>query len=248
MAYNFLELVNKVNRRLNEVELTSSNFATATGFYSQAKDAVNASVRDINQQEYNWPFNHVAQEDVLTANTIRYGFPDDLKVIDMDSFRIKENSTLGVQTKHLKSLNYEDYLQNQIHLEYSEDNSNSGIPNVVVQTPALEYALVPPPDKAYTVLYEYYRVPVDLDAHSDVPEVPERFQHVIVDGAMHYAYLFRGNTQDALVAKEKFTEGLKSMRSLLINRYDYVRSGMIIKSSRTASLGSSRSTAGAAFD
>ena len=35
MAYDFIGLVNEVNRRLNEVELTTSNFSTATGFYSQ---------------------------------------------------------------------------------------------------------------------------------------------------------------------------------------------------------------------
>ena len=44
---------------------------------------------------------------------------------------------------------------------------------------------------------------------------------------MHYAYLFRGNTQDALVTKEKFDEGIKYMRSMLINRTPYVRSYMI---------------------
>ena len=43
MAYNFLGLVNEVNRRLNEVELTSSNFATAIGYYNTAKDAVNST-------------------------------------------------------------------------------------------------------------------------------------------------------------------------------------------------------------
>ena len=42
MAYNYLGLVNQINRRLNEVELTSSNFSTATGFYGQAKDAARA--------------------------------------------------------------------------------------------------------------------------------------------------------------------------------------------------------------
>ena len=52
MAYNFLGLVNEVNRRLNEVELTSANFDSATGFYSHAKDAVNASIRYINQSEF----------------------------------------------------------------------------------------------------------------------------------------------------------------------------------------------------
>ena len=42
MAYDYIGLVNDVNRRLNEVELTSTNFATATGEYSMIKDAVNA--------------------------------------------------------------------------------------------------------------------------------------------------------------------------------------------------------------
>ena len=31
MAYDYIGLVNDINKRLNEVELTSSNFATATG-------------------------------------------------------------------------------------------------------------------------------------------------------------------------------------------------------------------------
>jgi len=45
MAYDYLGLVNDVNRRLNEVELTSSNFAAATGEYSMIKDAVNSAIR-----------------------------------------------------------------------------------------------------------------------------------------------------------------------------------------------------------
>ena len=49
MAYNYIGLVNDVNRRLNEVELTSSNFTSAVGEYSAIKDAVNAAIRFINQ-------------------------------------------------------------------------------------------------------------------------------------------------------------------------------------------------------
>ena len=88
----------------------------------------------------------------------------------------------------------------------------------------MQYGLVPIPNKDYTLIYEYFTFPADLEQHDDVPSIPERFAHVIVNGAMFYAYLFRGNTQDSMVAKEKFEEGLKSMRSLLVNRYDYVRS------------------------
>ena len=95
MATTFLQLVNQVNRRLNEVELTSTNFASATGFYAHAKDAVNASIRYINQSEFEWPFNHTTQNQTLTANTSRYSFPTDCKVINFDTFRIQENSTIG---------------------------------------------------------------------------------------------------------------------------------------------------------
>ena len=45
MATTFLTLVNDVNKRLNEVELTSSNFGSAAGFYAHAKDAVNSGIR-----------------------------------------------------------------------------------------------------------------------------------------------------------------------------------------------------------
>ena len=230
MAYDFLGLVNKVNRRLNEVELTSNNFASAIGFYSQAKDAINASIRYINQNEYNWPYNHVTQEDVLTANTLRYGLPDDSKILDVNTFRIKESSSLNVQTNKLRVLSYEEYLEKYIHYEYDEDNGSSGVPDFVFRTPSQEYGLVPAPDKAYTLVYEYYRIPVDLENATDVPSIPERFAHIIVDGAMHYAYLFRGNSQDAIIAKEKFAEGIKHMRSLLINRYDYIRSTAVSRS------------------
>tara|TARA_R100001086_G_scaffold127681_1_gene66072 strand:- start:2752 stop:3489 length:738 start_codon:yes stop_codon:yes gene_type:complete len=229
MAYNFLGVVNDINRRLNEVELTSSNFSTANGFYAHAKDAVNSSLRYINQSEYQWPFNHVEQEDTLTAGTSRYLFPADSKTVDFDSFRIKENSSLGNSTVKLPTLAYEEYLEKHVSQEYASSTNNRGVPSRVIHSPSLEYIMTPAPDKAYTVVYEYYRIPVDLELHDDVPEIPERFKHVIVDGAMYYAYLFRGNTQDAQLSKQKFDDGIKSMRSLLINRYHYIRSYMIVQ-------------------
>ncbi len=228
MAYDFLGLVNEVNKRVNEVVLTTSNFATVKGFYAHAQDAVNASIRDINQHEYNWPFNHVEQEDTLSADVSRYPFPYDTKLVNFNTFRIKENTTLGNATEKLGIITYEEYLESYVEQEYNS-TARQGVPRLVAHGPALEYIVTPEPDKAYSIIYEYYRVPVDLELHDDVPTIPERFKHIIVDGAMHYAYLFRGNTQDALVAKEKFEEGIKNMRSTLINRTYYVSSSMITR-------------------
>ena len=76
MAYDYIGLVNDVNRRLNEVELvggtgTNANFLNARGEYAMVKDAVNASIRFINQHEFEWPFNHVTEEEVLTPGIVR---------------------------------------------------------------------------------------------------------------------------------------------------------------------------------
>jgi hypothetical protein len=231
MAYNFLDLTNEVNRSFNEVELTSSNFSTATGFYAKVKDSINTAIRDINHTHYEWPFNHVLAEETLSAGTIRYAYPTDANTLDYDTFRIKEDATLGNRTIKLSSISYEDYLDRYIDHEYTTDTNKRTVPTFVFQTPSLEYGVVPAPDQAYELLYEYYRVPVDLESYDDVPDIPERFRHVIVDGAMFYAYMFRGNEQSANIAKQKYEEGIKRMRSMLVNRYSYVRSGMIIPAS-----------------
>jgi len=78
-------------------------------------------------------------------------------------------------------------------------------------------------------VYEYYKNTVELDNATDVPVYPEQFRPVIVDGAMYYAYTFRGNTQDATLHLQKFNDGIKDMRSLYINRYDYIRDTRILK-------------------
>jgi hypothetical protein len=234
MAYNYLDLANEVNRRLNEVELTSSSFANATGFYGQVKDSVNSSIRDINHVHYEWPFNHVLAEETLSAGVTRYAFPSDCNTIDFDTFRIKEDATLGNKTSKLAVVSYEDYLTNSIDQEYATDTVKRALPLRVFHCPSLEYGVSPAPDQAYTVFYEYYRTPVDLESYSDVPSVPERFRHVIVDGAMFYAYMFRGNEQSANIAKAKFDEGVKRMRTMLVNRYVYMRSGTIRPQKATA--------------
>jgi hypothetical protein len=227
MAYNYLGLVNEVNRRLNEVELTSSNFATASGFYNTAKDAVNASLRHINHEEHNWPWNHILEEEVLTAGITRYDYPTDAKIVDMNSFRIKKDTTLNVSTTKLKSMDYQEYLDNYVDYEYNSGSDMQTLPRHVVRAPSQEFILVPTPDKAYELVYEYYRNPVSLELYDDVPNVPLEFKHIIVDGAMFYAYQFRADTQASQIAQGKFETGIKYMRSLYINRYDYVRSTVI---------------------
>jgi len=221
MAYDYLGLVNDINRRLNEVELTSSNFTVTTGFYSFAKDAVNSAIRHIQQEEYEWPWNHVEETEVLLAGETRYSYPYDAKTINMNSFRIKRDDTLATNTIKLKVLSYEEYLDKHVDTEYN--SSSTGTPRYIVRAPSRELLVVPTPDKDYELIYEYYTMGFDLELHSDVPNLPEQYRYVIVDGAMYYVYQFRGDMQASQLAMQKFTQGIKHLRSININRTEYVR-------------------------
>jgi hypothetical protein len=227
MAYDFLGLVNDVAQRVNEVTLTSSNFASANGHYGAIKEAVNSAIRQINYEQFEWPFNHVTQEDTLTIGQTRYTIPYDAKTVDMDTFRIKGDSTLGVKTQKLTIILYEEYLDKYADQEYNYDTDTTGVPRYIFRTPDGGYGVVPAPDKAYELIYEYYALPVDLVNATDVPSIPEQFRNIIVDGAMGHTYLFRGNSQDSAMMLDKFSRGIKQMRTIYINRTDYVRTTYI---------------------
>ena len=223
MAYDYIGLVNDVNRRLNEVELTSANFTTTTGYYSFAKDAVNASIRHINQEEFEWPWNHVEETELLAPGVARYSMPFDSKTVNMNTFRIKRNSSLNVNTVKLKVMSYEEYLDKHADSEYNTNTSIRTVPTHVVRTPSREYILYPTPDKAYEVVYEYYRTTYELKNATDVPNLPDQYRYIIIDGAMYYVYQFRSDMQAAQLSLNKFQQGIKHLRTLHINRTEYVR-------------------------
>jgi hypothetical protein len=224
MAYDYLSLTNEVCRRLNETELTSSNFATATGFYAQVKDAINASIRDINQKHFNWPFNHNTDDITLTAGELRYPLPENAKYTDFDTVRILRNASLDLnEARRLKQLTYDEYVDRYIDQEGETDTTKGTIPEYIVRSQDGDLIVAPMPDKAYTIEYEFFMIPADLDTYDDVPTIPFRFKHVVVDGAMYHSYMFRDNLESATLSLRKFEDGLKQMRTLLVNENIYAR-------------------------
>ena len=224
MAYTFLDLVNDLNRRVNETELSASNFDNALGFYSTAKDAINSSIRYINQDTFQWPFNFVEQEDTLTAGDLRYDNPSYAKTLDFNTFRIKRNTTFGNETVLLKKMDYEEYLSKYVDDEYNtSDTSIRGIPQYIIRAPGNQYIVYPAPDQDYELVYEMYALPVDLILSTDVPNIPESLRHVIVDGAMYYVQIFRNDNESANMSLSKFNEGIKNARAIYVNRHEYVR-------------------------
>jgi|TARA_R110002153_G_scaffold236556_1_gene390727 hypothetical protein len=307
MAYNYLGLVNDVNKRLNEVELTASNFTSAIGEYSMVKDAINVAIRYINQYEFSYPFNSAVNSTTVTPGVVRYDVPTNTKHIDYKTARIKKDTTLNSSGNNLSTMTYyeyisKDYASQEDEIESTTINalsglsatvetisvtsttgfsatgtlfiggeqvsytgilgndftgctrgansttaatmadddivtqfSRGGVPRNIIRTPDNNYLLYPFPDKQYTIVFDYFTLPTDLSAATDAPSLPEQFRTVIVEGAMYTAYMFRGETQEATIMKANFEDGIKNMRTLYINRYDYISSTMINRSA-TASM------------
>jgi len=224
MAYNYLGLVNDVLGRFNETPLTATTLASATGVYSVVKEGVNSAIRTVNQQEFNWPFNFIEEEQTLSPGVMRYPYPTNAKSVDFNVFRIKRNNTFGNPTVHLGQMDYEQYLHKHIDDEYNTvDTSIRSVPRKVIRTPNQEFVLYPSPDEAYDVVFEYYALPVDLILFSDVPSLPPAFRHIITEGASLYVYNFQSDTESQDRASAKFANQIEQMRKVYINRYEDVR-------------------------
>ena len=298
MALTFLSLTNDVITRMNEVVLTSTTFANARGVQVQCQNAVNESIRYINQREFGYSFNHAQNSSTLTPGVARYSLPTSTKSVDYNTARIKKDDDLNSAGNNLVSLNYNEYIDKDYPNEEDQIKSTTlngshsssvttltltsttgfsasgkvytggeqvtstavsgnditgctrgansttaalhadgttvtqfdggGVPRNIVRTPDNNYLLYPYPDKQYALVFDYFTFPSDLSAHGDTTSIPDRFGPVIVDGATAFVYQYRGEMQQYQLNFGRFEQGIKNMQRLLINKYEYVRSTVLI--------------------
>lgn len=223
---NFVTLTNKVLLRLNEVALDvgGDGFDTVRGVQALAKDSVNNSIREILQDAQEWPFLKNTYTQTLTDGVREYAYPADYSSADIETFYLKKNESLGNEPSHLSVITYEDYIQNYRSLD---DNGQEGVPRRIYQTYEEKFGVSPTPDGAYEIEYVYWSFPSDLSAFNDNCIIPTRFDSVIVDGAMMYMMRFRSNDQSAMVHQQKYVEGIKRMRRVLLDDPTFVRSTVI---------------------
>ena len=300
MSGTYLNLTNSVLARLNEVQLTSSNFSSARGIQVQAQNAINETVRYINQREFNYPFNHATKTQTLTAGVVNYSLPTTTKSVDYNTFRIVKDTDLSVSGGKLSVIDYNEYISGYITQEdeittttaaeaidgteteidltsstgfdstgtvwigneqitYTGISTNTltgctrgansttatthssgvtvaqftkgGVPKFVIRANDNSYILYPFPNKSYSIKFDYYTYPTDMSDHDDTTSIPARFDSVIIDGATAFVYQYRGETQQYQINFARFEQGIKNMQTLLVNRFDYLRSTYIPRSS-----------------
>ena len=223
MATTFITLVNDALRRLNEVEVIADDFSSVIGFRAQIKDAVNASLHEISQKEYGFPFNYGTGSLTLVAGTESYSLATTFKTADWDSFRINYDASENHAARKLKQINYDTYLMRFFERDSASAVGDREQPSYVYRTPDNKAGFTPVTDDTYSVSYDYFAYHTDLTASTDAMTVPDAYKHVVVDGALYHGYMFRDNVQQASITKAKFDEGIDRMRTLLINRFTDVR-------------------------
>ena len=231
MATTYISLCNELLRRINEVTFDTSGdgFSGAKNIQAIAKDAINNSIREILQDGHQFPFLKTTTTQTMTAGTGTYDFPSDLASVDWDTFYIKELSSASNTPMALPTISFDVYTQKYRAVEDAAGTSGRAAPTLIYQTSEEKFGVYPLPDAAYVIEYVYYKFPDDLSAFDDTMIVPDRFKYIIIDGAMVYMMRFRSNEQSAQIHQQKFDEGIKSMRRLLLDDPISIRSTMITR-------------------
>lgn len=222
MPSTFLNLTNQVLRRLNEVELTQSDFGNARGVQALAKDSVRNAVQKINQTEFEWPFNAAEHTQELVTGQEEYSWPPYHKIADFNSFQILKDESLKTGYKTLHFIERDVWYKKYRDADYEAGAQGRDIPEFVFPSHGNGYGVSPSPNAPYTLRFRYYMNNPALDKWDDEVRIPEIYDNTIVEGSLYYLYMFRDNAEAANISATVFEQGVKEMRTLLINKYERI--------------------------
>lgn len=193
-------------------------FDSVRNVQALAKDAINNSIRSILQDGQEWPFLKTTYVQPLSVGTRQYSFPSDMSTVDWETFYLKKLASAENQPRKLSTVSFEQYTSSFRPIDDNVDPLvGSSAPQYVYQTYGTSFGVTPVPNDQYEVEYVYWSYPADLSLFDDVTIIPNRFKHVIIDGAMMYLMRFRSNEQSASVHENSFQNGIKTMRRILLD-------------------------------
>lgn len=221
MPSTFLQLTNRLLRRLNEVELTEADFPSATGIHATAKDCISDTVDEINTMHYDWPFNAVQHTQVLEVGTEEYAWPTNFTGADWYSFQIQADDTLGIKHKRLRSISREEWYKNFKDLDDDSTTTGIRIPRFVAPSHGQGFAVTPSPDEAYTIKYRYYKQPTTVTLYDDEVTIPSKFDYVILAGALYHLNVFKENVEAAQLSEQRYNKGMTTMVSTFLPNFTH---------------------------
>lgn len=222
MPSTYMDLTNRLLRRLNEVEITESDFLSVRGIQATAKDCILDTVRQINTQSLDWAFNAVEHTETLVAGTEEYAWPVAFTAADWDSFQIQKDDTLGVNHKRLQFITRDEWYKLARDVDYDSETDGKDVPKYCFPSHGQGWGVSPSPNKTYSIKYRYYKNPTDLSAFDDQVTIPSKFDYVIMAGALYHLNLFKENAEATVLMEKAFKDGIDNMVNLLLPNPRYV--------------------------
>ena len=238
----YLNLTNELLRELNEVVLTSANFGSAVGIQGHAQDCINRSYNDIVIAEPQWAFLATGESGATdpfygnvyvetVAGTRWYELKAssssiiaDYGSVDWDNFYLTTISVSGESAPYVsRNLSFVTTEEWKDHLREGEnaddaDTQNWGEPRFIIRSPdARKFGVSPIPDKVYRVWFYAWDLPTALSDHDDTIVFPDVYVPVLMARARYHFHQFKDAPQQAAFALQDYKEGLKRMRSALMN-------------------------------
>lgn len=213
----FLTLVNLVCNRLNEVNLTSSSFTATDGAHATIKDSINASIRDIQREYPEWPWNRVSRNFATVAGTVEYTPAADVGNVDWDTFSIQKDTPNNITAQWLQPLEFTMYAQYRRSNDQQMTSDQWAKPQYVVRSQSNTFLMSPYPNTVYTIVYDAWTVPDELVAYSDISVIPDKYNSTVVEGALKYMYQFRSDDSAKTMSAELQKEGIAEMLRIEIS-------------------------------
>jgi hypothetical protein len=207
----YIDLTNRLLRRINEAEIDESNWDDVRGIHAVAKDAILDTIKKINNRKPGWIFNAAEATQVLTVGQEEYTWPSDWANVDWNSFQIQKDDTLNQAPHHLIYKSRDKWYQEQKDLDDTTTTDGRDLPYYVFPSYNNGFGVTPSPNQAYTLKYRYFKNPTNPSLATDQPTIPERFDYVIISGGLYHLSLFRDNAESTALTKQEFYENLADM-------------------------------------
>jgi hypothetical protein len=194
MAYNLLDLRTRV---LTKIKDTSYSASTIDGFIN---DAI-VEIADL----YPWTYFQKVVSGALTVDEYTYEQQSDHQTTSKLILIHPTNTTSFWDiTKYRKT--WEEFFD----IYPAPENLDSAQPVYWTEYGDQLYFNCPA-DLAYTLKQFYQRIPTELSADADVPDLPQNFREAIVLGAAYRCEEERGNDDIAAVRQNRFNDRVSDL-------------------------------------
>ena len=157
-----------------------------------------------------------------TGTTTYLGFYNSsATAADVDFVRVRE----GRSARALEYISFDVWRKSYKEGDNALSSTSMDYPLSVYKTKDDKFGVTPIPDQDnYEVTFDYWTIPTDLSAYGDTCLIPDRYSQVLVEGAKRYVYTTLSDPVFRDRAVKDFDNGIKMMRTELINRPDRMSS------------------------